>query len=123
MKVFTLKSVATFLTGILAATIPTARAQSLAQSVGTLNGLGPDTIVVRLRLQEKLSGYFSSQTTVYVDEAGAPLISTDSLKAGVSVTVQYIKIADQLVASRVSVGKSSTVGPVEGEKAPTATTK
>ena len=44
-------------------------------------------------------------------------------KAGVSVTVQYIKIADQLVASRVSVGKSSTVGPVEGEKAPTATTK
>ena len=122
MKVFTLKSVATFLAGILAATIPTARAQSPAQSVGTLSGLGPDTIVVRSASGE-LVRYFSSQTTVYVDEAGAPLISIDSLKAGVSVTVQYIKIADQLVASRVSVGKSSTVGPAEGEKAPTATTK
>ena len=123
MKVFTLKSVATFLAGILAATIPTARAQSVAQSVGTLSGLGPDTIIVRSTASGELVRYFSSQTTVYVDEAGAPLISIDSLKAGVPVTVQYIKIADQLVASRVSVGKSSTVGPVEGEKAPTATTK
>ena len=122
MKVFTLKSVATFLAGILAATIPTARAQSPAQSVGTLSGLGPDTIVVRSTASGELVRYFSSQTTVYVDEAGAPLISIDSLKAGVPVT-QYTKIVDQLVASRVSVGKSSTVGPVEGEKAPTATTK
>ncbi len=55
MKVFTLKSVATFLAGILAATIPTARAQSPAQSVGTLSGLGPDTIVVRSTAQENLS--------------------------------------------------------------------
>ncbi|MGA7882613.1 MAG: hypothetical protein WCD63_17250 [Terrimicrobiaceae bacterium] len=108
MKVFTLKPVATFLAGILAATIPTARAQSPAQSVGTLSGLGPDTIVVRSMASGELVRYFSSQTTVYVDEAGAPLISIDSLKAGVPVTVQYIKIVDQLVASRVSVGKSST---------------
>jgi len=123
MNVFTVKSVATFLAGILAATIPTTWAQSILQNVGTLSGFSPDTIVVRSTASGELVRYFSSQTTVYVDETGAPLISIDSLKAGVTVTVQYIKIADQLVASRVSVGNSSTVGPVEGEKAPIATTK
>jgi hypothetical protein len=124
MKVFTLKSVVvTLLTGILTGAIPTMWAQSVAQSVGTLSGLGPDTIVVRSTASGELVRYFSSQTTVYVDDTGAPLISIDSLKAGIPVTVQYIKIADQLVASRVSVGNSSTVGPVERKKAPIATTK
>ena len=93
MKVFTLKSVATFLTGVLAATISTTRAQSVLQTVGTLSAFSPDAIVVRSTASGELVRYFSSRTTVYVDEAGAPLISIDSLKAGVPVTVQYIKIA------------------------------
>jgi hypothetical protein len=76
MKGFTLKSVATFLIGILAATIATTRAQSVAQSVGTLRGLGPDTIVVRSTASGELVRYFFSQTTVYVDETGAPLFQS-----------------------------------------------
>ena len=60
---------------------------------------------------------------MFVDETGAPLISIDLLKVGISVTVQYIKVADQLVASRVSLGNASTAGPTEKTKAPIATAK
>ena len=81
------------------------------------------SILVRSTASGELVRYFSSQTTMYVDETGAPLISIDSLKAGIPVTVQYIKVADQLVASRVSLGHASTVGPTEKTKAPIATAK
>ena len=125
MKVFALRSAsaATVLAVILNAATPTAWAQTALQTVGTLSGLSPDTILVRSTASGELVRYFSSQTTMFVDETGAPLISIDSLKAGIPVTVQYIKVADQLVASRVSLGNALTVGPTEKTKAPVETTK
>src|SRR6478672_406890 len=118
-----LARVAMVLAVILTAAVPTTWAQKVLQTVGTLSGFSPDTILVRSTASGELVRYFSSQTTMYVDETGAPLISMDSLKAGIPVTVQYIKVADQLVASRVSLGNASTTGPTEKTKAPIATTK
>ena len=125
MKVLALRSAlaAMVLAVILTAATPTTWAQTALQTVGTLSGLSPDTILVRSTASGELVRYFSSQTTMYVDETGAPLISIDLLKAGIPVTVQYIKVADQLVASRVSLGNASTVGPTEKTKAPIATAK
>ena len=125
MKVFAPRwaSVAVVVAAILTAATPTTWAQTALQTVGTLSGLSPDTILVRSTASGELVRYFSSQTTMYVDETGAPLISIDSLKAGIPVTVQYIKVADQLVASRVSLGNGSTAGPTEKTKAPIATAK
>ena len=125
MKVFALRwaSVAMVVAVILTAATPTTWAQTALQTVGTLSGLSPDTILVRSTASGELVRYFSSQTTMFVDETGAPLISIDSLKAGIPVTVQYIKVADQLVASRVSLGNASTAGPTEKTKAPIATAK
>jgi hypothetical protein len=125
MKVFALRSAAaaTVLAVILTAAIPTTWAQTALQTVGTLSGFSPDTILVRSTASGELVRFFASQTTMYVDETGAPLISIDSLKAGIPVTVQYVKVADQFVASRVSLGHASTVGPTEKTKAPIAKTK
>src|SRR6476619_5122619 len=124
MKVFALRSAsAATVLAVLTAATPTAWAQTALQTVGTLSGLSPDTILVRSTASGELIRYFSSQTTMFVDETGAPLISIDSLKAGIPVTVQYIKVADQLVASRVSLGNGSTAGFTEKTKAPIATAK
>ena len=125
MKVFAPRSApaAMVLAVILTAAIPTTWAQTALQTVGTLSGFSPDTILVRSTASGELIRYFSSQTTMFVDETGAPLISMDSLKVGIPVTVQYIKVADQLVASRVSLGNASTAGLVEKTKEPAATTK
>ena len=120
MKIFTLKLATTILTGMLIAANPT-WAQSVAQTAGILSGFGPDTIVVRSMASGDPVRYFSSQTTMYVDETGAPLVSIDSLKVGAPLTVEYIKIADQLVASRVVLRNSSTVVTVEGKKGTIAT--
>jgi hypothetical protein len=125
MKVFAPRwaAAAMVLAVILTAAVPTTGAQTALQTVGTLSGLSPDTILVRSTASGELVRYVSTQTTMYVDETGAPLISIDSLNVGIPVTVQYIKVADQLVASRVSLGNALTVGPTEKTKAPVATTK
>ena len=117
MKIFTLKLATTILTGMLITANPT-WAQSVAQTAGTFSGFGPDTILVRSTASGEPVRYFSSQTTMYVDEMGIPIVSIDSLKVGAPLTVEYIKIADQLVASRVVLRNSS---PVEGKKAAIAT--
>jgi hypothetical protein len=120
MKIFTLKLATTILTGMLIAANP-AWAQSVAQTAGILSGFDPDSILVRSMASGEPIRYFSSRTTMYVDDTGAPLVSIDSLKVGAPLTVEYIKIADQLVASRVVLRNSSTVVPVEGKKGIIAT--
>jgi hypothetical protein len=121
MEPFTLKLVTAILTAMLTAANLTC-AQNVVQASGTLSEFGPDTIVVRSTTSGTLVRYISSQTTTYVDETGAPLISIDLLKVGVPVTVDYIKIADQMVASRVLIRKSTTSVPVEEKKSTTITT-
>jgi hypothetical protein len=118
MRLLTLRLAGTIVTILLTAA-SSAWAQRVGQVVGTLSELRPVTIEVRSAPSGELVRYVSSQTTVYVDQTGAPLLSVDLLKAGVPIIVDYIKVADQMVASRVILSKSPPAVPAEEKKAAT----
>jgi hypothetical protein len=86
-------------------------AQDTKQVAGTLSELSPDTIALRTAASRVPVRYLSSQTTAFVDDAGVPILSIDALKAGVTVTMYYSRVADQMVASRVVVHKSTNTPP------------
>ena len=96
-------------------------AQDTEQIAGTLSELGPDTIALRTATSRVPVRYFSSQTTAFVDDTGVPILSIDALKAGVTVTMYYSRVADQLVASRVVVHKATNTTAPSSE-AKTSTT-
>lgn len=92
-------------------------------SAGTISEFGPERIVVRTASAPEPLSYSSSNTTMYVDENGAP-VSIETVKSGLPVTVHYTKVGDTLVASKVIVRKAATVptGPVIEKKTTTTTT-
>jgi hypothetical protein len=75
--------------GMFAVSNPT-WAQNIEKSAGTISEFGPDTIGLRSATSREPVRYISSQTTIYIDDAGDPVLSIDSLKAGVPVTMYYI---------------------------------
>jgi archaellum component FlaG (FlaF/FlaG flagellin family) len=99
----------------------TIRAQNMEKSGGTLSELRPDTIALQDSSSNEPVRYLSSQTTLYVDDAGVPISSIDPLKAGVTVTVYYSKVGDQKVASRVVVHTSTTKPGLEVQQEPVRT--
>ena len=92
-------------------------------TVGTVSEFSPDTIVVRSETSPEPVRYSYSKTTTYVDETGAP-VSIETVKSGLPVTVQYVKVGGKMMASKVIVRKAVIVpaAPVIEEKKTTTTT-
>ena len=92
-------------------------------TAGTISEFGPETIIVRSETSPEPIRYSYSKTTTYVDETGAP-VSMETVKSGLPVTVQYMKVGDRMVASKVIVRKAvvKTVPAVEEKKTTTTTT-
>jgi hypothetical protein len=91
-------------------------------SDGTISEFTPDTIVIRSQTQPEPIRYSFTKTTIYVDEAGAP-VSIETVKSGLPVTVHYIKQGDRMIANRVIVHRTTaTTAPVSVEEKKTTTT-
>jgi len=80
---------------------------TVTTSSGTITDFGPERIVVRSETAPQPLTYTYSKTTTYVDEDGNP-VSVETVKSGAPVTVQYTKVGDHLVASKVIVRKTVT---------------
>jgi len=97
-----------------------------SEIVGTVTELAPGTIVVRTGEAAAPVRYTFTKTTEYVDEAGNR-IAQDIVKAGVPVTIRYVKKGDHMVVSRVIVRKQTTTtapaAAVTTQKTTTTTTK
>jgi hypothetical protein len=79
-------------------------APAYATSVGTIGEFGADRITVRTATSPDAVRYSYSKTTTYVDEAGNPVAVT-TMKSGQPVTLQYTKVGDTLMVSKVIVRK------------------
>ena len=92
-------------------------------SAGTISEFGPETIVIQSETSPEPIRYSYSKTTTYVDETGAP-VSIETVKSGLPVTVQYVKVGGKMMASKVIVRKAVIVpaAPVIEEKKTTTTT-
>ncbi len=98
-------------------------------SMGTVGEFGADRITVRTEASPDPIRYSYSKTTAYVDEAGNP-VSVTTVKSGLPVTLQYTKVGDTLLVSKVIVRKAAVaprpivVPPpiVETKKTTTTTT-
>jgi hypothetical protein len=94
--------------------------QTATTSAGTISEFSPQTIVVRTDAAAAPVSYTYSKTTTYVDESGNP-VSIETVKSGLPVTVYYMKVGDNLVASKVIVRKSVIV-PAAGVQVLKSTT-
>ncbi|MEZ0254377.1 MAG: hypothetical protein ACAI37_03825 [Chthoniobacter sp.] len=94
---------------------PTAVPTTTVQSVGTVSAFSSGSIAIRPEQGDKPVRYSSSSTTTFMDENGAP-VPLVMLKAGVPVTVDYVRLGDRLIARRVIVLRSLAVGPAIVEK-------
>lgn len=85
------------------------------QSAGTVSAYGSNSITIRTDDSARNVRYASSATTTFMDENGAP-VPMVMLKAGVPVTIDYVRLGDRLVARRVIVLRSLTAGPAIVQK-------
>jgi hypothetical protein len=91
------------------------------QSIGTVSAFNSSSIAIRSEPSEKPVRYSASSTTTFMDENGAP-VPLVMFKAGVPVTVDYVRLGDRLIARRVIVLRSLTAGPaIVDRKAPIMT--
>jgi len=79
-------------------------------SMGTIGEFGADRITIRTEASPDAIRYSYSKTTTCVDEAGNP-VSVTTVKSGLPVTVQYTKVGDTLMVSKVIVRKVVAVPP------------
>lgn len=93
-------------------------------SVGTVKTFDGDMMTISTDASPDPISYSYSKTTSYVDEAGTP-VAIETVKSGLPVTVYYTKVGDQMVATKVVVGKAVVVpvAPVIEEKKTTTTTE
>lgn len=75
------------------------------QTVGTVNEIGTDALVIRSETASSPLRYSVTESTTYVDEAGQP-VDIELIRAGYPVTVHYDTVGDRRVASKVIVRKS-----------------
>jgi hypothetical protein len=99
-----------------------AAAPAYITSVGTIGEYGADRITVRTEASPDAVRYSYSKTTTYVDEAGNPVAVT-TVKSGLPVTVQYTKVGDTLMVSKVIVRKTVVAPPASGVPGPIVETK
>lgn len=78
---------------------------SITSSDGTVNLLGPDTLVVRSTESTDSVIYSYTKMTTYVDENGNP-VSVDTVKTGIPVTVYYMMDGDKKIATKVIIKKA-----------------
>lgn len=81
-----------------------------AGTAGTIAEVVPGGFVVRSDSVTEPIRYRFSEKTVYVDEGGAPL-TFEAVTAGLPVTVQYERVGDTLIATRVIVRRNAPVVP------------
>lgn len=77
------------------------------RNIGTISEFGPEGMVIRSEAAAEPLRYGFTRTTTYVDEDGRP-VSIEQVKSGMPVTVEYARIGDRLVASRVIVRRTVT---------------
>lgn len=77
------------------------------ESVGTVEEVSPDSIVIRSETSTTPMHYSYTEKTTYVDEAGAP-VSIETVKSGLPVTVYYTQEGDRMIANKVVVRKTTT---------------
>lgn len=91
------------------------------QTIGTVSAFNSSSITIRSAQSERPVRYSASSTTTFMDENGAP-VPLVMLKAGVPVTVDYVRLGDRLIVRRVIVLRSLTAGPaIVDRKAPIMT--
>ena len=108
-----------------AAGVPAATTTSstTTTSVGTISQFGSDALTIQTTTDPAPIRYSFSQSTSYVDETGVP-VAREMIKAGVPVTVHYVREGDRMIASRVVVRKTATAtttGPTVIERNTTVT--
>jgi hypothetical protein len=77
----------------------------VTETRGVVNAFEPDKFIIKSE-----SGpvtYTYSKTIQYVDESGR-VITRESIKPGVPVTVHYVREGDRMVANRVIVSQTTT---------------
>jgi uncharacterized membrane protein len=92
---------------------------TLVMATGTISEFGAERMVVSTSTSSEPFSYSVSKKTTFVDEAGR-VVSTETVKSGVPVTVYYTKTGDKFIASKVIVRKvGSTPGGITGTTATT----
>ncbi len=77
------------------------------ESVGTVEEVSPDSIVIRSETSTTPMHYSYTESTTYVDETGAP-VSIETVTSGLPVTVYYTLDGDRMIANKVVVRKTTT---------------
>jgi hypothetical protein len=83
---------------------------AFSTSVGTIGEYGHDRLTVTTTTSPEAVRYSYSKTTTYVDEDGNP-VSVTTVKSGAPVTLQYTKVGDTLMVSKVIVRKNARIAP------------
>jgi hypothetical protein len=91
-------------------------------SDGTIGDFASDYFTIRSETATAPVRYGISGSTVYVDEAGAPVTVERIRTEHLPVTVHYIKEGDRLIANRVIVHKRVIAAPATVEERKTTTT-
>ena len=100
--------------------VPNAIADTtLVLATGTINEFGPERMVVSTDKSSEPFSYSVSKKTTFVDESGK-VVSIETIKTGLPVTVYYTKTDDKFIASKVIVRKAgSTPAGIAGTAATT----
>lgn len=86
-------------------TVPNAISDTtLVTATGTISEFGPERIVVSTDSSSEPFSYSLTKKTTFVDESGA-VVSTQTIKSGLPVTVYYTKAGNNIIASKVVVTK------------------
>lgn len=91
--------------GATAAT--TIETTSTTTAAGVVSEMAPDRFVVRTATGIAPIRYWSSASTVYVDESGNP-VARELMTPGVPVTVHFTRVGEGLVADRVVLQRQTT---------------
>jgi len=87
-------------------------------TTGLVSEMGPDALLIRTTTSTVPIRYYSTGTTIFEDETGAP-VAREVVASGLPVTVEYSRDGDRLLASRVVVHRKT----VTTETAPTVIEK
>lgn len=93
------------------------------EAVGTVTEFAPDAVVLRANANTDPVRYSMAKRIEYVDDVGAP-VAREVIRAGVPVTVRYVREGDRRVVNRVVVHRTTAVAPdgVTTRKTTTTTT-
>ncbi len=84
-------------------------------SNGTISAFEPGTFVIKSESAPAPVSYHYSKSIQYVDEDGR-VITRETIKPGVPVTVHYVREGDRMVANRVVVHKTTTTTTESGRR-------